>query len=148
MYYDSKTHGRTDEESKWQNSRKIPSTFLDIASCKLVLLAHLTIFNFSFPSTTLSLSFFSFLLELVYLLSVRSAFPYSAFPQYRRPPKQQEHSPHSGPTNILAQHHSQKFLQRFPPKTCFGSAAFTQPVRKHLHNKTVRTPPIFDLCKQ
>ena len=61
-----KTRGRTDEEFRWRNLRKIPLVLLDIACCKLILLTHSTKFVF--------LPLFLCFLPQYFLLSIRNAF--------------------------------------------------------------------------
>ena len=131
-----KTRGRTDEEFRRRNLQKIPLALLDAACCKLVLLTHSTKFVF--------LPLFLCFLPQHFLLSIRNAFLCPALRPYRRPPKQQKkHSSHSSPMNISGQHCSQKIFQGFAPKTRFEIAAFTQPAKKHLCDKTTRTPSVF-----
>ena len=76
-----KTRGRTDEEFRRRNLRKIPLALLAAACCKLILLTHSTKFIF--------LPLFLCFLPQHFLLSIRNAY---ALPiaLYRRPPKQQK----------------------------------------------------------
>ena len=108
-----KTRGCTNEESRQQNSRKIPTTFLNIACCKLVLLTHSTKFVFPlFSSTTLSP------LNLK-RLPMSYLSPYIGDCQNNKKRLSQ-----SRPINLSKKHHSQNVLGGSPQKCALRSPLY------------------------